>query len=192
MENSTHLTEKPFLSLTMAERREYIRGLMLDGSYPNDESMSVRKIVDNGMECREVERDYYRFRIQLENIDPAVSAPEIKTNQARFFLEAYGLERASPFLSSYTWICACSNLRNKSSASPQTTQHIKMILVKRGADKVCEEVRNRTPEQIKRMNFSALWGQNFIEIFGLKALNGLPPEMASRFKARHLESAMGL
>jgi hypothetical protein len=192
MENTTNHTEKPFLCLTMAERREYIRGLMLNGAYSGDESLSVRQIVDGGAHCNEIERDYYRFRSRLESIDPAISAPDIRTNQARFFLESYGLERAKPFLSSYSWMCAYYNSRYPSSVSAETKSQIKTILLERGVDQICDEIHNRTPEQVRRMNFSILWGQSFIEIFGLKAVDGLPREMAHRFKSRYLENALGL
>lgn len=192
MEKTTNQTEKPFLSLTMAERREYIRGLMLDGAYPDDESLSVRQIVDGGAHCSEVERDYYRFRIRLENIDPAVSVVDIKTNQARFFLEAYGLERAKPFLSSYTWVCAYFNSRYQSSVSPETKNKVKDILLERGVDQVCDEICSRTPAQIRRMNLSVIWGRSFVEIFGLKALSGLPPAVANKIKSRQVEDALGL
>lgn len=184
--------QKPFLEMTMSERRAHIRTMMLVGKHPDESYISVRQILDRGSHRLEAEPEYYQYRIQLENIDPAVSVVDIKTNQARFFLEAYGPERAKPFLSSYTWVCAYFNSRYQSSASPETKDQIKAILLDRGVDQVCEEIRNRTPAQIRRMNFSVMWAKSFIEIFGLKALDGLPPEMASRFKGRHLESELGL
>jgi hypothetical protein len=178
--------------MSVAERREHIRELMLAGKHPDENHISVGMILDRGSYRKDTEREYYQYRIQLENIDPAVSVKDVRTNQARFFLEAYGLDRAKPFLSSYSWMCAYYNSRHKSSISAETTSQVKAILIERGVDQLCEEVHNRTPEQVRRMNFSVLWGQSFIEIFGLRAVDGLPLEMARRFKSRHLENAMGL
>jgi hypothetical protein len=183
---------KLFLEMSMAERRQHIRELMLAGKHPDENYISVRQILDRGSYRKDTEREYYQYRIQMENIDPAVAAPEIKTNQARFFLESYGLERAKPFLSSYSWMCAYRDSRFRSSVSGKTNDQIKTILLERGAEQLCEEIHNRTPSQIRRMNLSVLWGQSFIEIFGLKAVEGLPQEMARRFKSRHLENALGL
>jgi hypothetical protein len=36
------------------------------------------------------------------------------------------------------------------------------------------------------------WADSFIELFGLKAVAGLPPELAKKIKSRHLEDALGL
>lgn len=183
---------KPFLEMSMVERRAYIRGRMLEGKHPDESHISVRQILDRGAHRLDTEPEYYQYRIQLENIDPAVSVVDIKTNQARFFLEAYGLERAKPFLSSYTWVCAHFNSRYQSSASQETKRQIKAILLERGVDQVCEEICSRTPAQIRRMNLSVMWGRSFVEIFGLKALSGLPPTIGNKIKSRHVEDALGL
>lgn len=184
---------KLFWNMSVDERRTWIRGLILDGTLKYDAKMPVFEIFETGMTFVSAERDYYIFRIHLESIDPAIAAKYVESvNHTRFFLDAYGLERAKPFLSSFTLINAYHGSVGKFENNAQTKREIGMLIADRGAEQVCEEIRNRTPEQIQKMLAFQRWGESFVEILGVKAASGLPTELARKIKGWHLESALGL
>lgn len=184
---------KLFWNMSVDERRTWIRGLILDGTLKYDAKMPVFEIFETGMTFVSAERDYYIYRIHLEGIDPAIAARCVETvNHARFFMESYGLERSKPFLSSFTWINAYHRSVGKFESNAQTKRDIGLLIAHRGAERVCEEICSRTPEELYRMLSSNQWGESFIEILGLKAVSGLPPELATKIKSRHLEHALGM
>ena len=186
---------KLFWNMSVDERRTWIRGLILDGTLKYDAKMPVFEIFETGMTFVSAEREYYIYRIHLEGIDPAVTAKDLEfatSNQARFFMDSYGLERAKPFLSSFVWINAYQRSVGKFEDNAQTKRDIGRLIADRGAEKVCEEICKRSPDQIQRMLDHRRWGESFVEILGVKAASGLPPELARKIKGWHLESALGM
>jgi hypothetical protein len=195
--NNTEM--KPFQKMSQEERRVWIRGLMEDGTYPYQKNLTVEDIIEQGLTYKVEDWDHYRYRIQLEGVDPAVAAKYVQAvnncNHTRFFMEAYGLERSKPYLSSYTWINAYHSSVGKFEDNAQTKRDIGLLIAERGAEKVCEEIKGRSPAEIERMVFSVTsgrWGKSFVEIFGWKAVSGLPPVLANKMKGGHLEEALGL
>jgi hypothetical protein len=188
-------TVKLFWNMSVDERRAWTRGLVLDGTIQYDKKMPVFEIFETGMTFVSAERDYYIYRIHLEGIDPGIVARELEfatSNQARFFMDSYGLERAKPFLSSFVWINAYQRSVGKFEDNAQTKRDIGRLIADRGAEKVCDEICKRSPDQIQRMIDHRRWGESFVEILGIKAASGLPPELARKIKGWHLESALGL
>lgn len=185
--------EKPFWHKSVDERRVWIRELMQDGTLCYDEKLSVEDIIESGMTYSNPEWDYYKYRVQLEMVDPALAAKCVAmVNHVRFFMEAYGLERSKPFLSSFTWINAYHGSVGKFEDNAQTKRDIGLLIAHRGAERVCEEICSRTPEEIHKMLYSKRWGDSFVEILGIKAVSGLPPELARKIKGRQIEDALGL
>lgn len=184
---------KPFLHKSAVERREWIREMMMDGSLWYEKNLTADQIIQNGLAYRDPQWDYYKYRVQLEWVDPALAEKHALTiNKTRFFMEAYGLERSKPFLPSYNWINAYHGAVGTFDDNAQTKHNIGLLIAHRGAEHVCEEICSRTPEELYRMLSSNQWGESFIEILGLKAVSGLPAELATKIKSRHLEHALGM
>jgi hypothetical protein len=193
MSEAKNTETKPYLEMSVQERRIWIRGLMEDGTYPYQKNISVEDIIENGLTYRDPEWDYYRYRVQLEGVDPALAAKYVQTcNSARFFMDAYGLERSKPYLSSYLWIYAYHSSVGKFENNAQTKRDIGLLIADRGADLVCEEIRSRNPAEINIMMLLKHWGESFVDILGHKAVSGLPPALANKIKGVSLEEALGL
>lgn len=174
-----------FSAMQVEDREFFVREQIKRGEYASDSTLSVQDILNLADIYGEWEPEYYRYRMALEAIDPAIAAKEMESrDDARIFIESYGHERAKPFLPSRLWLEVYSGGNTKL----ETRHHAKYILECRGAEHIAAETltsdfRPKSDEHLGRI---------MIDIFGIKAASFFPPALARKLKGQHVEDALGL
>jgi hypothetical protein len=175
-----------FSAMRPDEREFFVREQIRRGEYASDSDLSIQEILDLADIYGEWEPEYYRYRMALEAIDPAIVAEDIHSkDEARIFVESYGHERAKPFLPSRLWLDAY----NDRSTKTETRHHIKYIIESRGPEKIAAEVYKEMGSILKS---DERLGKIMIHIFGIKATKFFPAELARKLKGQHVEDALGL
>jgi hypothetical protein len=174
-----------FAAMQPEDREFFVREQIKRGEYASDATLSVQDILNLADIYGEWEPEYYRYRMALEAIDPAVSAKEMESrDDARIFIESYGHERAKPFLPSRLWL----EVYGDGSTKLETRHHVKYILECRGAEHIAAETF--TSEFL--LQSDERLGRIMIDIFGIKAASFFPPALARKLKGQHVEDALGL
>jgi hypothetical protein len=175
-----------FSALPPDEREFFVREQIRRGEYASDSKLSIQDILNLVDIYGEWEPEYYRYRMALEAIDPAIVEQDIHSkDEARIFVESYGHERAKPFLPSRLWLEAY----NDGSTKIETRHNIKYILECRGPEKIAAEVYKEMSVSLKS---DERLGRIIIHIFGIKAATFFPAELARKLKGQHVEDALGL
>jgi hypothetical protein len=179
------LAAEAFVAMSLEQRIAHVRDQIANGRFKEDQLKDVRELMTLCSIYGDWEQPYYRYRMAIEGLDPVIVAAEMKyTDDARTFLQAYGLERSKPYLSSRLWLQTYHHHNN--------TPGIVEILKSRGAEKIAEEVR-KTPETGSSSEPGRLtMARHFIKIFGIRAACHLESGLASKLKGRQLEDELGL
>jgi hypothetical protein len=175
-----HNTPLIFQVYDAEQRREWVVAELKSGKYAVENRLSIRDILSLGPGNFQWSPEYFLYLILLARHDPAKAAAHVTDNdRAIFFLRAYGLERATPFVSSHQWLTAIDHFTG--TAFDKETQHqIKLLLKERGAEQIAPLINDLTK------------ARHFFDIFGIKALSLLPRDLEIQVKSRHLENELGL
>lgn len=169
-----------FADLSAAERHSWVDTELRAGDYADAKKLPLEYVLAFGATTHEWCPEYYLYLILLSAHDPAQTAPHItRAVMAVFFILAYGVELATPYVSTSVWLEAMKEL-------PFTPEEIKArgmieILLKcRGVDLVAPFITDKDT------------GEIFVEVFGVKSLTLLPDDIANQVKGRLLEAELGL
>lgn len=180
------------VSGSFAERRAFVLAKLESGELQVN-GRDDREILRRGLRFLGIEQGYFVQRIGLGKMHPRYTAPLIKTGEeARFFIESFGLEQSKSLISSEVWLSAYTEKKPRLEQDPQTYTDIRKLLKSRGANRVTEDIKTLAPEKLKDLASNKDWGEGFVKIFGLKAVQLLPPSLAGSIKGGHLEEALGL
>lgn len=153
---------------------------LASGDYTMEKKLSARDILSFGSGLFQWCPEYFLYLILLARHDPAEAEAHITNNdRAIFFLRAYGLEQAMPFVSSQQWLTAIDYFIG-TAFDKKTRQQIRLLLKERGAEQIAPLIDGMTT------------GLNFLDIFGIEALPLLPHDLAKQIRGLHLESELGL
>jgi hypothetical protein len=162
------------------QRRAWVKAELASGDYTMEKKLSARDILSFGSGLFQWCPEYFLYLILLARHDPAEAEAHITNNdRAIFFLRAYGLEQAMPFVSSQQWLTAIDYFIG-TAFDKKTRQQIRLLLKERGAEQIAPLIDGMTT------------GLNFLDIFGIEALPLLPHDLAKQIRGLHLESELGL
>lgn len=168
---------KDFDGLPAAERHEWVCNEMASGRYVRSDEISIATLLTNGSQAEYRNADHIMYRVLLSEVDPALAAEKVLgSSHARFFLDSYGLEKSADFLDDQVWFKA---YMKTFMVNEDTTQQIKSILQRRGAERIAEVV-------------NASRGIAYLDIFGIEAIKHLPKRIADQVRGKYLEESLGL
>jgi hypothetical protein len=179
---SNYLKNKPanFGYLSATDRHAWVEKELSAGDYSEAKSQSINMVLNFGVTCHEWSPLYYLYLILLSAFDPGEAATHIKhTRLAVLFIQAYGVERAAPYVPSSLWLEAMSECPF-TPEEMKARDMIKLLLKSRGAEAVLPFVKDKET------------GAHFVEIFGFKSLSLLPDDLANQVKGHYLENELGL
>lgn len=169
-----------FAHLSTAERRAWVEHELSSGDYEVARNLPLELVLSFGASSHEWRPEYYMYQILLSAFDPAQTAPHISGSfRAVFFVLAYKLERATPYVSTDLWLGAmteCVFTPEEVKARDQ----IKLLLKSRGAEAVLPFAQDEEN------------GPHFVEIFGVKSLTLLPDDLANQIKGQYLLDELGI
>jgi hypothetical protein len=162
------------------DRYTWVRAELATGKYESAENIGLSSVLFLGMNASPWNADYAMFRLLLSEFDPALAAKRVTDSRsARFFIEAYGLERSLPFIDDEIWFTAFSE-EVFGKEEKATKLEIKTLLQHRGAERIAELIFNEKA------------GAVYVDIFGIEATANLPLRLAKQLKGKHLEESLGL
>lgn len=169
-----------FSERTSAQRMEWVMREMAEGDFELEKRIGLDEIVGCGSFHSAFTPNYFMFLLLVRRFDPEEVAGHVKQDfQAIFFVEAFGLTLAKPFLSNELWLQALS-LNEMRGSGKAMGDCLKRILESRGAERIALSIHDKDT------------GALFAEIFGIKALSLLPPDLAKQVKGHLLEGELGL
>jgi hypothetical protein len=168
---------KDFDGISPAERHSWVCSELASGRYVRSDEISIATLLTNGSQADYRNADHIMYQVLLSEVDPALAAEKVLgSSHARFFLESYGLETSAEFLDDHLWFSAYMKTHM---ANEDTTQQIKSILQRRGAERIAEVV-------------NASRGIAYLEIFGIEAIKHLPKRISDQVRGKYLEESLGL
>ena len=162
------------------ERYTWVRAELATGKYESAENIGLSSLFFLGTTASPWNADYLMFRLLLTEFDPTLAAKRVTDSRsARFFLEAYGIERSLPFIDDEIWFMAFSTEVFGKEEKAINLQ-IKKLLQHRGAERIAELIFNEKA------------GAVYVDIFGIEATTHLPQRLSLQLKGKYLEESLGL
>jgi hypothetical protein len=169
-----------FTQRSYAERMDWVMCEIAHGDFSVEKRMGLEEILSVGSFHSSLTPHYFMFKFFLQGFEPEDAAKHVQYDfQARMFFEAFGLERSKPFFTSQLWLHALS-LAGLSDPDKATRDGLKLLIKSRGAEHIALVIHDREA------------GALFAEIFGVKALSLLLPNLAKQVKGQLLEGELGL
>jgi hypothetical protein len=169
-----------FAERSYADRMDWVMCEIAHGDFSVEKKMGLEEILSVGGFHSTYTPHYFMFRFLLQGFEPEDAAKYVEYDfQARLFFEAFGLERSKPFFTSQLWLQALY-LAGLSDPDQGIREGLKLIIESRGAEHISLLIHNKEA------------GVLFAEIFGIKALSLLQPDLAKQVKGHLLEGELGL
>ena len=170
-----------YRAMSTEQRSAFVAQELATGNHAFEESLSIQDLFYFAGKTGNESPEYFLYRLIMAKKDPAVVESHLSDElDFVFFFELYGHELAKTHLSSARLLETYGLLDGFGDDIHVTDEDVKSMLEERGAEVVGADVSNNKLCKI------------FVEVFGLKALNHVPRNVANKFKGKHLEDALGL
>jgi hypothetical protein len=175
------ITPENYQDMSTEECRAFIAQELATGRYATEESMAIEDLIFFAGQTGGESPEFFIFRQLVGRHEPAKVVPHLEDDMDfELFFDVFGLDVGKAHMSNAKLLDLHEIIQYYRDDMAINQTRVKAMLEERGAESVGAEVTNEQQSKI------------FVEVFGLKAIQYVPKDIARKFKGKHLEDGLGL